>query len=1681
MHSTAFPRCFVLILAALLLICLFSASAFGETSALILPASLKRVEAQAFFNDSSIRSIVIPDGASSIGDEAFSGCTSLTEITIPESVISIGDNAFSGCDDLTIRCHSGSYAASYAQSHGMNLSYIDAYEMDLICTGSTLYFAPATLTGSASGRVNFATLRLPDGIRLDAPDQILVSAVRTDDNSENTLRTEARYDSETGLIYADLADTNTAAASGSICARVGCEIYNAQNECVYNKFMEFTISFGEARVGELFVDQKIHSAFIGEEYYDRMLYARLDNYPLQPGEIIVWDLEQLAGMDNYAKVKIYYNDITDIDPEMGEFYLVGLPFAHAGTLKYRLNCRILDSAHAEIAKYSSIFSIELLDKPDDLPSAITLPQETYRFEVGETHRFLYSDIGFADGAVPEGMNVAYEYSGYMVDVIERDETGVTAEFQHKGRYIITAYANFNTLQFKKAFMVYVGTGVSDQAYIDTASLPNTVAVRSDRNTYFGGHCFVEGLETSDSDSISWTLTCLDSTGNPPALTVDRQNGFVSASNPITSANVGSASYRVACTVTDINNVTVFNGTNDFTVNFVPAAENFPTGIECIGSPYALLSGSSLSLNFDDIVQFTGGTLPEGVGIDDIEVIFESGDRKACSWTTHMDTHTVDFMFRETGVYTFRLYLSTTIEGYDTFETQFSVIVGDQSQSLVCTNRINHVACNALMQNKEISLATLRLPDGVHVGTDDQIFVYAIRTDDNREVTVKPWAYYNPQTLQIIASLYDSSSIALSWDDYINIRVVCEIYNAQNECTYSGSINLPVCFSDAEEPSITDITLPQTSYTIAVGETLNLSYSDIQSEDVDPEDSEIIRYYSYDQVFDTENKNQAADDGETLRIFFGKPGSYTLYAHMGNNNSSASAPIYITVGDDPYAAADFDFTVRSGCIYLNPDADSAFIGGYGPIWGLGDLSEKWVQATVDPETEDQPELSVDYITSVDASTYLINVELMNLAECVPGSYSYNITLKVTDAAGNAVFTKVNPFTINLQEMPESMPTGIRAKQTSYSVQPGDTLHFDLSDIEFIGGTLPQDVVPELSVNPTSAKMVYRSENSFCFPLPGVYMVDLTAFVNNLYFYTTVPVTVGDGDASEVDAELIVNQNVSTFYLSDDASQNSTDVSIANLYFGALPANYDHVEWKITPLYAWDNSPKLYISNSWNHGSDIELRVRKLPEETVWHCSSGNWVSYKVYDADGNCLASGGRAIDVSFERLGGTPPTDFELPCGNSVHLEPGEGFALNYDEISFTDGTLPSGVKPVYSIWIDNDDHYIRRSDSHQIEYVFVKPCRTIMDIGVQIENIVLHKRLAITVGDAAPSSLSMTVHKEFTTIYFDSDTEDTLWCATAYLDDFTSYPDETLEWSLERVSDDSNPVQLVIDAMSDSMDWISMSLSNMSKAVEGDLEYRLTCRLYDGDHQVIAQSTKPIRFKFEPTPDNLPTALTLPQTEYQLEIGELLDLKYADIGFADGVIPEGADIWKEYTVNNGNEDVVLRSDEWSDDGRSLSFAKAGRYIIRARANVNSLTLYGEINVAVDAQSCISASIVCPIETETITLDEDDSLNYIYTNYNLNDWDFMHEDETYAWTLTILEKSENAPEPELSPPYASASHDHVFLCLKQLSLASTGYASIRISFTANDAQGNPICTASTDFRLDFSADGNEFRIDCMEI
>ena len=69
-------------------------------TSVIIPDSVKKIEAHAFWMCSSLVSVSIPYGVENIGSWMFWDCTSLTTVNIPDSVRSIDWEAFKGCTSL---------------------------------------------------------------------------------------------------------------------------------------------------------------------------------------------------------------------------------------------------------------------------------------------------------------------------------------------------------------------------------------------------------------------------------------------------------------------------------------------------------------------------------------------------------------------------------------------------------------------------------------------------------------------------------------------------------------------------------------------------------------------------------------------------------------------------------------------------------------------------------------------------------------------------------------------------------------------------------------------------------------------------------------------------------------------------------------------------------------------------------------------------------------------------------------------------------------------------------------------------------------------------------------------------------------------------------------------------------------------------------------------------------------------------------------------------------------------------------------------------------------------------------------------------------------------------------------------------------------------------------------------
>jgi len=78
----------------------------GTAAVVRIPAAIQEmpiheIGEEAFFNNTTITSVVIPAGVKKIVRAAFSGCLKLTSVTIPEGLESIGDSAFLNCTALS--------------------------------------------------------------------------------------------------------------------------------------------------------------------------------------------------------------------------------------------------------------------------------------------------------------------------------------------------------------------------------------------------------------------------------------------------------------------------------------------------------------------------------------------------------------------------------------------------------------------------------------------------------------------------------------------------------------------------------------------------------------------------------------------------------------------------------------------------------------------------------------------------------------------------------------------------------------------------------------------------------------------------------------------------------------------------------------------------------------------------------------------------------------------------------------------------------------------------------------------------------------------------------------------------------------------------------------------------------------------------------------------------------------------------------------------------------------------------------------------------------------------------------------------------------------------------------------------------------------------------------------------
>ncbi len=120
----------------------------ASLTAITLPEKLTAINTGTFFGCSKLSELTVFSNVKSIGATAFAYCTSLVKITIPSSVTSIGANAFLAVNGLTMYCHSGSAAATYASSN--KIGAVMTYTVRFLSDTNNLLKSEEVVYGSAA-------------------------------------------------------------------------------------------------------------------------------------------------------------------------------------------------------------------------------------------------------------------------------------------------------------------------------------------------------------------------------------------------------------------------------------------------------------------------------------------------------------------------------------------------------------------------------------------------------------------------------------------------------------------------------------------------------------------------------------------------------------------------------------------------------------------------------------------------------------------------------------------------------------------------------------------------------------------------------------------------------------------------------------------------------------------------------------------------------------------------------------------------------------------------------------------------------------------------------------------------------------------------------------------------------------------------------------------------------------------------------------------------------------------------------------------------------------------------------------------------------------------------------------------------------------------------------------------
>ncbi len=1361
-------------------------------------------------------------------------------------------------------------------------------------------------------------------------------------------------------------------------------------------------------------DQRFTTAYLDGVQSQTISYLWVEGVTLRGDEQedFQWSFDRIEGDENIAEIGPGDNGRSAYDNE-ADYNLLG----GTGSVTYRVTYRALGGLYEGSCDIT--LNVEA-EKPEGLPTGISLPKTEFEIKTGETVDLDLNDVELVGGSAQPGMAVWKEFwnsEGDWGSVGEEwtSKTNRRNTFPNEGVYYVTVAYGIDNHILELSVKIIVKDGDHLSPNLNIYQRFTTAYLDGEKDQHLG-NVSADNVTIRDGEwedfAYEWTIRPVAEDADVATISLEGEGDprnigihYVLGTKP------GTVRYEVGYTGGPEG---LYQGTVEITLTVeegLPA--NLPSGISTpFLAKYEKHTGESISFALADINFETQGTIPEGQKVWK-ELWNDGGD-----WGSTEDSWSDDgegvrtITFREEG--RFRAFAVIGIGNYY-FRQSIEIVVMDG----------DHL-------NADVYVSLVY--DTIYTGSDvqeDYIGVCGIEDLSVWEDEEYQWSLEcisggdNPP---IEMTINDNFSDFCSFDYKILNDSSAELryrmtYTALDGL-YQGSCEFDVTVVQGlPEDMPQGISTPYPSeYRIQVGDSLTFKEDDIDFETAGtvPAGREVWRTFFFDEW-------EGVDSESEYTYTFNKSGRCFLEVVIGVGNVYTTQFIQIYVLDGDHINAELGQDIRFNTLYAGADETEGFLGG---AWVNSNI---WDQ--IDDFHWDLTKVSGDDVLDV----YLTAQGLYNCA------FDYRLTggagtarYRLSYTAMDGLYQDAFEFDLTVAEgLPEGMPEGIKTPfQSQYTIHTGDSLSFARSDIGFeTPGTIPegQDVWKELRNDAGDWDSVDEDwdENgnvrTDTFNEEGRFRVWAVIGIGNYYFRQPIEITVKDGDYIDVDIDM-QGLNFSTLYSGASSYHSFGDVSADADY---REGEEDQYEWTLERISAGDNPPlNLFISNS---NTEMAWFDYTFP-------GGAGTVRYRLtYTAVGG-LYRGSCEFEVNVvEGLPEGLPQGISTPFKDSYELRTGERLSLSLNDINFvTSGALPDGESVWRDLWGGSD--YDEWSEDGVRTLAFDHEGNYEITAAIGIGNYFFSQDIAIIVDDDTQHDAGLSVDQKFPTAYLDGEKDQRLARVNAQNVVVPDGEEEDFDykWTIRRLSGDESTATLDLD--SEGTPWyvtIHYQLGTQPGSVTYEVGYTGADGLYQGTTEIslIVEASSGIAL-----PDEI--AVTGLSNPVLLNADDTLAINLEDIHpVGEYQPPEGADIFRDIWEAEGDWGSV---DGRSSDALTIrnKFYEPGRYFFDAVYGVANCVVRKryEVRVTKDGSLLRGADLDQIYDNLYSGVTTEGIFGYVHL-----DGITLSEDESSEWTVEQINYTEQAPF-KINVGFSNQEMA-VLICTPNSAGGATGDATFRIHYT----------------------------------